>query len=82
MMDGFASIVREGGVRGLFRGATAAMMRVCVGSAVQLSSYDLFKDSLRIHLGATGGAPCAELFVRRCPASVAHEEPCEALWWR
>ncbi|KAI8915938.1 mitochondrial carrier domain-containing protein [Gorgonomyces haynaldii] len=40
------SIYRREGVRGLWRGADASMLRTGVGSAVQLSSYDFFKTQL------------------------------------
>ena len=42
-VSGLLSIYRDEGVRGLYRGATAAMMRVGVGSGVQLSTYDRVK---------------------------------------
>ena len=41
--QGLYQIFREEGVRGLYRGATAAMLRVGVGSGVQLSTYDASK---------------------------------------
>ena len=41
--QGLFQIFREEGVRGLYRGATAAMLRVGVGSGVQLSTYDASK---------------------------------------
>eukprot|EP01098_Paradermamoeba_levis_P003239 TRINITY_DN1497_c0_g1_i1.p1 TRINITY_DN1497_c0_g1~~TRINITY_DN1497_c0_g1_i1.p1 ORF type:complete len:329 (-),score=54.88 TRINITY_DN1497_c0_g1_i1:122-1108(-) len=41
-----SSIASEGGVKGLFRGVNAAVLRVCVGSAVQLSTYDQIKGHL------------------------------------
>lgn len=44
MMSAFRSIVREEGVRGLARGTTAQMLRVGVGSAVQLSTYESCKQ--------------------------------------
>lgn len=44
MLDAFLRIGRSGeGIRGFYHGAPAAMVRTSVGSAVQLSSYDLFK---------------------------------------
>ncbi|RKP36752.1 mitochondrial carrier domain-containing protein [Dimargaris cristalligena] len=50
-------ILRQDGLRGLFRGVDAAMIRTGAGSAVQLSTYDLCKHTLlRIHLPASGGA--------------------------
>lgn len=39
-------IYKNEGVRGLWRGSEASMMRTGVGSAVQLSSYDFFKSNL------------------------------------
>ncbi|KAI9337695.1 mitochondrial carrier domain-containing protein, partial [Zopfochytrium polystomum] len=41
-----AHVYRHEGVRGLWRGVDAAMMRTGVGSAVQLSSYDMCKQAL------------------------------------
>lgn len=61
----FASIVKADGVAGLTRGASAAMLRVGVGSSAQLSSYDYFKrlllrqgwlvadDNVYTHFGAS-----------------------------
>ncbi|KAJ3364958.1 Mitochondrial oxaloacetate carrier protein [Allomyces javanicus] len=43
------AVVKEGGVKNLWRGATASMMRTGVGSAVQLSSYDAIKNALKTH---------------------------------
>ena len=41
--QGLYQVYHEEGVRGLYRGATAAMLRVGVGSGVQLSTYDASK---------------------------------------
>ena len=56
---GLRSIYNSDGIPGLFRGATASMLRVSVGSVIQLSSYDTVKyevmrrtgweDSMRVH---------------------------------
>nr|KAJ3422580.1 Mitochondrial oxaloacetate carrier protein [Polyrhizophydium stewartii] len=40
------AIYNSGGLRGLWRGADASMMRTGIGSAVQLSSYDTCKQML------------------------------------
>ena len=40
------SIYTKEGLKGLWRGADASMMRTGIGSAVQLSSYDFFKRNL------------------------------------
>ncbi|KAJ1833925.1 Mitochondrial oxaloacetate carrier protein [Coemansia sp. RSA 2711] len=42
-LDGLRRIWRAGGVRGLYRGMDAAMMRAGAGSSVQLATYDHFK---------------------------------------
>ncbi|KAI8323135.1 mitochondrial oxaloacetate transport protein [Martensiomyces pterosporus] len=42
-LDGLRKIWREGGVRGLYRGMDAAMMRAGAGSSVQLATYDQCK---------------------------------------
>ena len=44
--DGLRRIVSEEGVAGLQRGVTAGMLRVSVGSAAQLSSYDAITREL------------------------------------
>lgn len=44
MLRAFHSIVSLEGVRGLWRGATAAVARVSVGSAAQLSTFSKCKD--------------------------------------
>lgn len=49
MFDGLGQIYRSGGVRALFGGAQAAMMRTGVGSSVQLASYDKCKLLLVEH---------------------------------
>jgi solute carrier family 25, member 34/35 len=40
------TIYKKEGLKGLWRGADASMMRTGVGSAVQLSTYDYFKNLL------------------------------------
>ncbi|XP_012558578.2 solute carrier family 25 member 35 isoform X1 [Hydra vulgaris] len=44
LSSGIISIYREHGVRGLWRGASASMVRVTVGSATQLSAFSKSKD--------------------------------------
>lgn len=41
--SGLLEIARAEGIRGLYRGASAAMLRVGTGSAIQLSTYDATK---------------------------------------
>lgn len=43
-LSGLKEIAQTEGIRGLYRGATAAMLRVGVGSGVQLSCYDACKS--------------------------------------
>ena len=44
MLKGFRVIFADHGVFGLWRGATAAVTRVAVGSAVQLSTFSTAKE--------------------------------------
>lgn len=46
MAAGFRSILAEGGAASLWRGVDAAMMRVAIGSAAQLSTYHLAMENL------------------------------------
>jgi solute carrier family 25 protein 34/35 len=41
------SIYKKDGIRGLWRGADASMVRTGIGSAVQLTTYDYFKRDLQ-----------------------------------
>ena len=50
-------IWRADGFRGLFRGVSAAMPRVGVGSAVQLSTYDTSKRTVLRVTGLHEGVP-------------------------
>lgn len=43
-LQGLYTIARNEGLRGLYRGASAAMVRVGIGSGVQLSTYDACKS--------------------------------------
>ena len=49
------AIYEADGVRGLFRGNVAALLRTIPYSAVQLSTHDLLKRSLATKVGKTGG---------------------------
>lgn len=44
--DALSKIVKSDGVRGLWRGVSAAILRTCCGSAVQLPSYNYAKTML------------------------------------
>lgn len=46
MRGAFRSVYSEGGVLGLWRGAFAAMTRVTIGSAVQLTTFSKIKEAL------------------------------------
>ncbi|CAM6001561.1 unnamed protein product, partial [Sphagnum balticum] len=52
-LSGLYSVYRDEGIRGLYRGATAAMLRVGVGSGVQLSTYDRCKQVVAGTFGLT-----------------------------
>ncbi|TDH69210.1 hypothetical protein CCR75_004385 [Bremia lactucae] len=62
MIDGFRQILNTDGVAGLYRGATAAVPRVAIGSGTQLATYTQaktvvlaagFEDGIQVHLGAS-----------------------------
>ncbi|KAJ2163084.1 Mitochondrial oxaloacetate carrier protein [Coemansia sp. RSA 552] len=53
-LDGLRSIWRAGGVRGLYRGMDAAMLRAGAGSSVQLATYDHFKAAIAQRLAHRG----------------------------
>lgn len=57
--DALYSIWRQDGIRGLFRGCGASMMRTGVGSAVQLSCYDQIKHFL---LSLPASSPALAVF--------------------
>lgn len=54
-MDAFTSVAKQGGIRGLWSGAGAAMLRTGVGSACQLSTYDLTKAIVMFEFGVPAG---------------------------
>jgi solute carrier family 25 protein 34/35 len=54
-LDGFRSIYRNEGIRGLYRGTNAAMVRTGFGSSVQLPTYFFAKRRLQEHLGLEEG---------------------------
>ncbi|ORY69662.1 mitochondrial carrier domain-containing protein [Pseudomassariella vexata] len=56
-VDGMRSIYSAEGVRGLYRGVGAAMIRTGSGSSVQLPTYFFAKRRLVRHLGMEEGAP-------------------------
>ncbi|KAJ2139679.1 Mitochondrial oxaloacetate carrier protein [Coemansia sp. RSA 353] len=53
-IDGLRRIWQAGGIRGLYRGMDAAMMRAGAGSAVQLATYDHFKSYISRTLAHRG----------------------------
>ncbi|KAK3896960.1 mitochondrial carrier domain-containing protein [Staphylotrichum tortipilum] len=55
--DGLRQIFKAEGVRGLYRGVGAAMIRTGFGSSVQLPTYFFAKRRLQKHLGMEEGAP-------------------------
>ena len=57
VLGAFRSIVRQEGARGLMRGTTAQMLRVGVGSAVQLSTYESCNELVRESGVAKDGVP-------------------------
>ncbi len=47
ILKSFHFIYKEEGLKGLYRGVDASMVRTGVGSAVQLSCYDVFKSKIQ-----------------------------------
>lgn len=45
-VDVLRSVYAQSGVRGLFHGVSAAMVRISLGSGVQLSTYDFAKSTV------------------------------------
>ncbi|KAK8092034.1 mitochondrial oxaloacetate transport protein, partial [Apiospora hydei] len=56
-LDGLRQIYGAEGIRGLYRGVGAAMIRTGFGSSVQLPTYFFAKRRLVRHLGMEEGAP-------------------------
>ena len=56
-IDGLSQIQRHEGVRGLYRGVGAAMVRTGFGSSVQLPTYFFAKRRLVKHFGMQEGTP-------------------------
>ena len=54
-VDGLRTIYHNEGIKGLYRGVEAAMIRTGFGSSVQLPTYFLAKRSLVRHLGMEEG---------------------------
>lgn len=54
-VDGLSKIYRSEGVKGIYRGVGAAMIRTSFGSAVQLPTYFFAKRRLTRHLGMEEG---------------------------
>ncbi|KAJ5799758.1 uncharacterized protein N7518_001826 [Penicillium psychrosexuale] len=53
--DGLSKIYKSEGIRGIYRGVDAAMIRTSFGSAVQLPTYFFAKRRLTRHLGMKEG---------------------------
>ncbi|KAK4465749.1 mitochondrial carrier domain-containing protein [Cladorrhinum samala] len=56
-LDGLTQIYKGEGIRGLYRGVGAAMIRTGFGSSVQLPTYFFAKRRLQKHLGMEDGMP-------------------------
>jgi solute carrier family 25, member 34/35 len=68
-IDGLGQIYRSEGVRGLYRGVGAAMIRTGFGSSVQLPTYFFAKRRLQRHLGMQEG-PALHLASSTCSGFV------------
>ena len=60
-VHGFQSISAKEGVRGLYRGVGAAMVRTGFGSSVQLPTYFVAKRRLEKHFGMDPSSPATHL---------------------
>jgi solute carrier family 25 protein 34/35 len=56
-VDGFRKIHRSEGIKGLYRGTGAAMLRTGIGSSVQLPTYFFAKRNLQKYVGLQEGVP-------------------------
>ncbi|KAK4226066.1 mitochondrial carrier domain-containing protein [Podospora fimiseda] len=56
-LDGLSKIYKSEGIKGLYRGVGAAMIRTGFGSSVQLPTYFFAKRTLTEHAGMTEGTP-------------------------
>jgi len=54
-MQAFKSIYKQGGLRGLYRGVDGFVLRTAVGSAFQLSAFDVFKGPCQEQFGSWTG---------------------------
>lgn len=68
-MDGFSQIYKGEGIKGLYRGCGAAMVRTGFGSSVQLPTYFMAKRRLQKHLGMKEG-PALHLASSTCSGFV------------
>eukprot|EP01127_Copromyxa_protea_P004768 TRINITY_DN14594_c0_g1_i1.p1 TRINITY_DN14594_c0_g1~~TRINITY_DN14594_c0_g1_i1.p1 ORF type:complete len:319 (+),score=34.95 TRINITY_DN14594_c0_g1_i1:34-990(+) len=74
MIEAIQSIFKKEGVRGLWRGVEGQMLRVGVGSSVQLSSYDQIKHfigSFEFFQRYPGLLPMVSAFITSFPVAVA-----------
>ena len=60
---------REEGVRGLFKGNAAQILRVYPYSGVQLASFDVYAGALLARRGSASPSTCASV-TPRCPRGV------------
>ncbi|KAJ5678034.1 Mitochondrial oxaloacetate transport protein [Penicillium maclennaniae] len=68
-IDGLSKIYKSEGVKGIYRGVGAAMIRTSFGSAVQLPTYFFAKRRLTKHLGMEEG-PALHLASSACSGFV------------
>ena len=84
-IDGMSQIYRAEGVRGLYRGMGAAMVRTGAGSSVQLPTYFFAKRRLIRHFGMEDGlalhllSSTASGFVVCC---FMHPPVSSGVWWQ
>eukprot|EP00949_MAST-11_sp_MAST-11-sp1_P000378 g378.t1 len=55
--DGFRQAIANGGVASLWRGLSASMLRLALGSSAQLASYSQIKEIATLDYGVSEGVP-------------------------
>ena len=70
-VEALRAIIREDGVRGMWRGSDAAMLRVALGSSAQLMVYDNAKSWIRTRLQLSDGVSLYFLSAMVSGAAVA-----------
>jgi Mitochondrial carrier protein len=66
----FSKILEKSGVRGLYTGITPTVQRAALVAALEIGSYDHFKQLLAEHWGLSGRASSTHLMAATCASSL------------